>query len=155
MGIFDTKDEPAESDVAFDADSKIRLFETHQKSSKSIHDYIKQFLPVAVAAVVLLVVFGFFMTPGAGDEVRAPDDVYNAVYDHMLTNEKRSMSEVKFYKCDGFYWVKLLAEPRPFPPSNPEDQVNQYRLAVEQAGTAWNVTTLNLQKPESDMPCLR
>ena len=155
MGIFDTQDEPATDDIAFDEDSKVRLFETHQKTSRSFHDYAKKFLPVTVAAIALLVVFGFLMTPRAGDEVRASDDLYNAVYEHMLSKEKRSISEVKFYKCDGFYWVKILAEPKPFPPSNPEDKVNQYRLSAQEAGSGWEVNTLSLQQPGSDTPCSR
>jgi hypothetical protein len=153
MGILDVNEDPTESDIEFDNDSKIRLFETHQKTSKGVHDYIRKFLPVAVAAIVILVVFGFFMTPRAGDEVRAPDEVYNAVYEHIVTKEKRSISEAKFYKCEGYYWVQILAEPKPFPPSNPEDPVNQYRLAAQQSGSVWSVETL--QKSEKDVPCVR
>src|SRR5215212_637300 len=93
MGILDTKDELDESAVTFDEESKIRLFETQQKSSKSIHDYVKKFLPVAIAAIVILLITGYLMMPGTGDQVRASDDLYNSVYQHMLTKEKRSISE--------------------------------------------------------------
>jgi hypothetical protein len=153
MGFLDTKDEADESDVTFDDESKIRLFETQQKSSKSIHDYVKKFFPVAIGAIVILLIAGYLMMPGTGDEVRASDDLYNAVYQHKVTHEKRSISEAAFYKCDGFYWVRILAEPKQFPPSNPEDPVNQYRLSVKQDGGSWQVATLPLPTKENDKPC--
>lgn len=151
MGLFDTNDEIEEKGVELDDDSKIRLFETHQKTSKSIHDYIRKFLPVAVVAAVLLGLFVYFMSPGIGDQVRAPDDVYDAVHDHMLMVEKRSPVEMTFYKCDGFYWVKVLAEPKPFPPSNLEDPVNQFRLTARQQDGKVQVVTL--QKSDDNTPC--
>jgi len=153
MGLLDA-DEEQQDEIRFDEDSKIRLFETQQKTSKSVHDYVKHFLPFALIVIVGLGVLYYFLQPGVGDEVRASDEMYTSVYDHMLTKEKRTASEMTFYKCDGYYWVKVLAQPRVYPPSLRLDPVNQYRLtAKEQPDGKYQITTLPSQSQQDDVPC--
>jgi hypothetical protein len=153
MSLLDA-DEEQQDEVRFDEDSKIRLFETQQKNSKSIHDYVKHFLPFAVIVIVGLGVLYYFMQPGIGDEVRASNEMYDSVYDHMLTKEKRTATEMTFYKCDGYYWVKVLAEPRSYPPSLRLDPVNQYRLtARQQVDGKYQIVTLPLPSQNDDVPC--
>ena len=153
MSLLDA-DEELQDEVRFDEDSKIRLFETQQKTSKSIHDYVKHFLPFAVIVIVGLGVLYYFMQPGIGDEVRASNEMYDSVYDYMLTKEKRTAAEMTFYKCDGYYWVKVLAQPRAYPSSLRLDPVNQFRLtAREQPDGKYQVATLPLPSPQDDVPC--
>ena len=138
----------------FDEKDKIRLFETQEKNVRSIHDYAKFLLPIALVVIIGIVAVVYFLSPGIGDTVRPSNELYNAAYDYMLTNEKRTANEMTFYKCDGYYWVKILAEPRPYPPSNLEDAVNQYRLSVrENEDGSRQIVTLPLPPKEDDIPC--
>ena len=138
----------------FDEKDKVRLFETQEKNVRSIHDYAKIFLPIAVVVIVVLAAIMYLMSPGIGDTVRPSIELNDAVYDHMLTQEKRTANEIAFYKCDGYYWVKILAEPRAYPPSNLEDDVNQYRLTVrEKSDGSRQIETLPLPSKENDIPC--
>ena len=154
MGLLDADEEKQSDEIRFDEDSKIRLFETQQKTSKSVHDYIKHFLPVALIVIVGIGVIYYFMQPGIGDEVRASDEMYDSVYDYMLSKEKRTATDMTFYKCDGYYWVKVLAQPRAYPPSLRLDPVNQYRLtARQQPDGTYQVATLPLPSQQDDVPC--
>ena len=129
-------------------------FRNAGKNVRSIHDYAKIFLPIAVVVIVVLAAIMYLMSPGIGDTVRPSIELNDAVYDHMLTQEKRTANEIAFYKCDGYYWVKILAEPRAYPPSNLEDDVNQYRLTVrENSDGSRQIETLPLPSKENDIPC--
>jgi hypothetical protein len=151
MGIFDAVDEDK---IEFDEESKIRLFETQQRSSRSIHDHLKRFLPMAVVAAVVVGGIIYMMQPGVGSPIAVQDEMKQAVYDHMLTKEKRTLAETTYYKCDGYTWVKVVAEPRSYPPSLPLDAVNQYRLKVDSAGEKlFNIETLPLPAKQDDVPC--
>ncbi len=143
-----------ENNIDFDEENKIRLFETQKRSERSFWDYAKKFLPVVLVVIVGIAAVLYFIQPGIGDRVKAPLELEYAVYDYMLAKEKRSVSEIAFYKCDGYYWVKLLAEPRSYPPSNLLDAVNQYRLTARQTeASKWQITTLPLPSADNDVPC--
>jgi hypothetical protein len=93
----------------------------------------------------------YLSLPGIGDEVKAPKELEDQVYDYMLTKEKRTTSEMVFYKCDGYFWVKLMAEPRAYPPSNLRDPVNQYRLtAAPQVDGAYLIATVDRMEQKDD-----
>lgn len=150
MSLF----EEEENSIDFSEEDKIRLFETQKRSERSIRDYAKFFLPIALVVIVGIAAVMYFTLPGIGDRVKAPLELEYAVYDYMLTREKRSVSEIAFYNCDGYYWVKVLAEPRSYPQSNLLDAVNQYRLTARQTeGAPWQITTLPLPATENDVPC--
>ncbi|MFN6963728.1 MAG: hypothetical protein ACK4S4_08175 [Pyrinomonadaceae bacterium] len=152
MTLFDNDQETDRGEINFDEDSKIRIFETQQRASKSAHDHLKKFLPFAVVAVVGIAVASYLMQPGVGSVIRPSNQMYDAVYDYLLTKEKRTPRELIFYKCDGFYWVKAYAEPRSYPPSNPYDDVNKYRIsASENAVGTFLITTL--PGGGADVPC--
>jgi hypothetical protein len=152
MSLFEPEEEKT-SDVGFDEESKIRLFETQQRESRSVHDHLKRFLPVAVVAVVIVGALIYFMQPGIGDAVKPPKHIEDSVYEYMLAKEKRSVREIAFYKCDGWYWVKILAEPRS-QLASVDDPANQYRLRVDAADErASNITTLPLPDKANDVPC--
>jgi hypothetical protein len=153
MSLLEPEEENAD-DVAFDEDSKIRLFETQQRSSKSVHEYVIKFLPVGLIAIVIIGAIIWLMQPGIGDPVAVPSELKQSVYDYMSGTEKRSITEIGFYKCSGYYWVKILAEPRAYPPSNLEDAVNQYRLEVRSSdGKTAEIKTLPAPANASNKPC--
>lgn len=152
MSLFETEDEPKE--VEFDKNDKVRLFETQQRETEGGRGYLKKFLPVALVAVIIIAGIIWLMQPGIGDAVKPPKEVEEAVDEYMLTKEHRSIREITFYKCDGFYWVKILSEPRSSVASV-DDPENQFRLSVKASdGKATEITTLPLQSKEQDKPCV-
>ena len=153
MGLFDEPENetPSAGKIAFDEDSKIRLFETQRREDIGAHDYLKKFLPVAVVAVLVIAGLIYFMQPGIGSAVKPPKEVEDSVYEYMISIRHRSVREITFYQCDGFYWVKILAEPRTALESV-DDPANQYRLRVDRSGdAASNIETL--PPPMGDVPC--
>ncbi|MGI8812222.1 MAG: hypothetical protein ACR2IH_06790 [Pyrinomonadaceae bacterium] len=149
MNIFETPDEDK-----FDEKDKVRLFQTVNEQASSAHHYARVLLPIAAFVLVGLIAFVFITRKGVGDEIMPAAAMRSQVYDYMLTTEKRAPTEMTFFKCDGYYWIKILAEPKPFPPSLVLDDVNQFRLEVRQAGDdKWQVSKLPLQTGENDVPC--
>jgi hypothetical protein len=112
---------------------------------------VKKFLAVAFVAVLVVAGLIYFMQPGIGSAVKPPKAVEDSVYEYMRSKEHRSVREITFYQCDGYYWVKILADPRTSVGSV-DDPANQYRLRVERNDdTASNIETLPL--PNGEVPC--
>lgn len=155
MGLFDEpeSDTPVSTDeIAFDEDSKIRLFETQKREDIGAHDYLKKFLPVTIIAVLVIAGLIYFMQPGIGSAVKPPKEIEDAVYEYMISTKHRSVRESTFYQCDGYYWVKILAEPRSS--ESVDDPSNRYRLKVERTGdTASKIETLPTPEASDDVPC--
>jgi hypothetical protein len=146
--------EENEDELIPDDGSGTHLFETQQRSSKSVQSYLKRFLPVGVVAVLVLAGIIWLMQPGIGDPIAVSTELKQAVDDYMQANEKRAVSEKTFYKCNGYYWVKILAEPRSYPPSVRDDPVNQYRLEVHSSdGKTAQIKTLPAPVNASNKPC--
>jgi hypothetical protein len=154
MGLFDEPQEEISNDAAeFDEASKIRLFETQRRESDEARGYFKKFLPVAVVAILILGGVIWWMQPGVGSAVKPPRAVEDAVYEYMNSKEHRSVREIAFYNCDGWYWVRILAEPRSALASV-DDPANQYRLRVDKNGdSAGNIQTLPVPEKTNDQPC--
>jgi hypothetical protein len=156
MGLFDEPEsdsQAAEDEIAFDEDSKIRLFETQVRESEGGHNYLKKFLPVIAIAIIAVGAFIYMMQPGIGSVVKPPKPVEDAVYDYMLKTEHRSVREIAFYNCGSWYWVQILAEPRSALASV-DDPTNQYRLRVDRNGdAATDIQTLPVPARDSDIPC--
>jgi hypothetical protein len=157
MGLFDTPDEETtvtHDDVAFDEKDKVRLFETERNRSSSVSGYARKFLPVALIVIVGIAAAVYFLMPGTGDEIQGSYEMRRAVIDHLKSKEKRDLTEVTFYKCDGYFWAKVLAEPKPYPPSLLEDDVNQFRIKVTPTGKeTYRSETLPLPAKADDVPC--
>jgi hypothetical protein len=152
MSLFEPEEEKS-GDVAFDDESKIRLFETQQRESRSGIEYLKKFLPVIALAMIILGGMIWLMQPGIGDAVAVSTDLKQFVYNYMLEDEKRTTSEMTFYKCSGYYWVKVLAEPRSSLSSR-DDASNQYRLEVRSPdGKTAEIKTLPPPLNTSNKPC--
>jgi hypothetical protein len=155
MGLFDEPENetPVDDDAIFDDDSKIRLFETQRRESASGSGYLKKFLPVAAVAVLIVAGVFYFIQPGIGSAVKPPKEVEDSVYEYMRTKEHRSVREITFYKCEDYYWVRILAEPRGS--ESIDDRSNQYRLTVKkQDDDPVGIDTLPLPPKEHDVPCM-
>lgn len=156
MGIFDAEDEATvtHEDVSFDGKDKVRLFETERNRSGSASGYARKFLPVALIVIVAIAASVYLLMPGVGDEIQGTHEMRRAVIDHMQSKEKRTATEITFYKCDGYFWAKVLAEPKPYPESNLLDDVNQFRLKVTPNGKeTYQLETLPLPAKADDIPC--
>jgi hypothetical protein len=152
MGLFDQPDENERKDDI----EKNRLFETHQKSGKSFWDYEKFLVPIVVLVIVAIAAAVYFSLPKVGDRVRAPQDLEDAVYDHMLTKEKRTASEMDFNYCDTFYTATITVEPKPLLPNKPADPVTQYKVvASKEEGGTWQINATPMQPKEQVVPCTR
>jgi hypothetical protein len=155
MGLFDEPESEAAAAAdatGFDEESKIRLFETQERESAGGHDYLKKFLPVIALAIIIIGGVIYLMQPGVGSAVKPPKPVEDSVYDYMRSKEHRSVREITFYNCDGWYWVKILADPRGT--ESVDDPSNEYRLRVDRNGEeAGNIQTLSLPDKENDTPC--
>jgi hypothetical protein len=155
MGLFDEpeSDAAAAADaIGFDEESKIRLFETQARESAGGHHYLKTFLPVVALAIIVVGGLIYLLQPGIGSAVKPPKEVEDAVYEYMRSKEHRSVREITFYNCDGWYWVKILADPRSS--ESVDDPSNKYRLRVDRDGeTAANIHTLPHPDKENDVPC--
>jgi|SRR5947208_1303231 len=151
MSLLEPDDEQA-NDITFDPASKVRLFETQQREDESGSGYLKKFLPVAVVAILIVGGVIYFMQPGIGSAVKPPKEVEDSVYDYMRKTEHRSVREITFYNCEGWYWVKILAEPRGL--ESVDDPANEYRLRVDRNGdAAANIQTLPRPNKDADAPC--
>ena len=149
MSIFETDD-----DGEFDEKDKVRLFETERNRGSSVSGYARKFFPVALIVIAGLAAAVYFLMPGTGDEIQGSHEMRRAVVDHLKTKEKRDLTEVTFYKCDGYFWAKALAEPKPYPPSLLLDDVNQFRIKVTQTGKdTYQSETLPLPAKTDDVPC--
>jgi len=149
MKIFETDD-----DTDFDQSEKVRLFETQKRRDTSGKNYAKLLIPIALLVLAAIAAAVWLTRPNIGDEVKPPGTLRQQVYSYMLDKEKRTATEMTFYKCDGFLWVKAVAEPRSYPPSNLLDDVNQFRLSARQNGEdIWQIETLALPAKPDDVPC--
>jgi hypothetical protein len=151
MSLLEPEEEQS-NDTTFDPASKIRLFETQQSEDESGSSYLKKFILVAVVAILVVAGAIYFMQPGIGSAVKPPKEVEDSVYEYMRSKEHRSVHEITFYNCDGWYWVKILAEPRST--ESVDDPSNQYRLRVDRNGDmAANIQTLPRPDKDNDAPC--
>src|SRR5262249_13008939 len=118
MGLFDEIDEdtPATVDV-----EKNRLFETLEKEGRGIRDYLKVMLPIVVIAIGLIgAAIWFGLRTSVGDRVRPSNDLYDAAYDYLLTQQKRTPLDMAFYYCGDYYSIDANVEKRTVI-SKPED----------------------------------
>jgi hypothetical protein len=132
---------------------KDRLFETLDKEETSNRSYAKL---LVVAAVVVLIAGGviFYMTlPGAGDQVRAPKGLEQAVRDHLLDKQKRVATDIVFYYCGGdSYWAHAGVNTRTDIP-NPVYRLDKYAVSAKGKDPNWEITSKPVNSPADDRPC--
>ncbi|CAN5331779.1 hypothetical protein BH10ACI3_BH10ACI3_16090 [soil metagenome] len=133
---------------------KDRLFETLEEESAGERKYLKVFGVVAVFIVIAGAALWYFMQPGIGDEIRGPKGLEQALRDDFLLKQKRTATDITFYKCDGFTWARVEVELRPDIKTNPVYQIGKYssRSTVKSDGT-WDITAAPITSPEMDVPC--
>lgn len=131
-----------------------RLFETHQRTTRSWQQYVK-----LLGIVSVLVVIGggviFYMTlPSVGDKVRAPAGMEDAVRAHFLDKEKRPANDIGFYYCGGSYWARVEVEKRPDIKTDPVYQIGTYAARVTGSQEqGWSITAAPITSREADVPC--
>src|SRR4051812_28084832 len=101
MGLFD-QDEEYKPQAG---DDKDRLFETLDETSESSRSYLKLFSIVVVAVLARGLIVYYLLRPGIGDQVGVPPALEDAVRNNFRDVQKRTASDITFYKCDGFYWA--------------------------------------------------
>lgn len=129
-----------------------RLFETQQELTGSTRNYLKAFgLIVLVLAAAGAALF-YFTLPDIGDQVRASRGAEAAVRDSLLLNQKRTATDIVFYKCNGFYWARVGVETRT-DVANPLMRVPYYYARLRENGDSWDVAAAPITAPELDRPC--
>lgn len=139
----------------FEDEDKSRLFETHERSTRSIRDYLKVLLPVVLVVVLIGAAVIYFGLPDVGDEVKSPRGLDDAIKLYFLDKEKRSVMEASYYYCSDFYWVRLGLEKRPDITARQMDEGKRRVIAVERANGAWEISSTPVGENEADIPCTR
>ena len=154
MGLFDEIEETEYKDDI----EKNRLFETHQRSSKSFWDYEKFLIPIILLVIGAVAAAVYFSLPRVGDKVHPPQDLYDAVYDDMLTREKRTATDMIFYYCGDSYTVDVTVESKGVASTKAEDKTTEFEVVAQKAEDGgWKITAAPLG-PEFQnhlIPCRR
>ncbi len=151
MALFEEEDQ-----TLGDADDieKSRLFETHQKASRSLGNYIKLVLIVGVIVAIGVVAIGYLTLPAVGDKVLAPAGLEESVRRHFIETEKRDTTEMAFFQCEQFYWVRVEVVKRPDISSMPNNMVGTFRAKASQVNDgSWSITASPVTTGQQDEPC--
>jgi hypothetical protein len=131
MGLFDDQQTTGAGDV-----EKNRLFETLDKESEGGKSYWKFLVPILVVVIAGIAVAVYFGGRRIGDSVRPDDDLYYAVYDNFLTQQKRTPTELSFYYCGDYYSADAMVEKKNVAPTKPEDTLTEFRTTARKDGGA-------------------
>ncbi len=135
-------------------DDKNRLFETVQKSSSSIGNYVKLLLVVAAGVIVVGILVSYLTLPGVGDKVKAPKGLEEQVRDHLSIKEKRTAKDMTVYYCGSSYWADVEVETRPDIPNSPINLVSRYSVTAMRADKDdWNITSTPVAGEAPGVPC--
>jgi len=152
MGLLDQADDVKDA-PQLDPNDRSRLFQTVSRESSSLRGYLKVFLPIAGLVVIAGLLFFYLTIPGVGDTIRAQPELDLAVRYHLLDVKGRVATDITFYKCDGFTWVRANVEKRPDIP-DPLLQLGTYAVkAVPNGVNSWDFTSKPIQKDEKPTPC--
>ncbi len=133
---------------------KNRLFQTQQESVASSQNYLKLLAIVVVCIAIIGAVVFYLTLPRVGDRIRAPKELEDAVRSHFLDKEKRTATDITFYKCDKYYWAHTEVETRTDIPGNPLSRVSSYATkATPRDDGKWEITALPITSPDMDTPC--
>jgi hypothetical protein len=151
MGLFDQVEEP--EPVADDPVEKNRLFETLQENTESSRNYLKLISIVIVGVIILGAVVYYLMMPGIGDQVRAPQGLEDAVRSYMQEKQKRTATDITFFKCEGYYWARVDVEERPDIKTDPVYKYSRYRAKAVEGGGTWDISASPVTDDSLDVPC--
>lgn len=152
MALFeDEYQNPAETEDI----EKNRLFETHQKAARSLGSYVKLILIVGIIVAIGVMIVGFLTLPGVGDRVLAPAGLEESVRLHFVEKEKRDTTDMAFYQCDQFYWVRVVVVKRPDISVMPNNLIGKYRAKVTPMNDGkWSIAASPITSDDQDVPCL-
>lgn len=129
---------------------KNRLFQTIEETKGSSRKYVAALGGVATLVAVIGAGVWYLNRPGIGDSIRVNAETELAVRDHFLTKEKREVTNVSFYQCDGFYWARVGVVTRTDIP-NPIYQIASYKARVTENGET--TMAVPIVSPADDIPC--
>jgi hypothetical protein len=150
MGLFDQDEEEP---VVADPVDKNRLFETLEEESGASRKYIKVFSIVVVCVIIAGAVLYYLLMPGIGEQVRATAAMEDAVRNNFTDVQKRTATDITFYKCDGYYWARVDVEVRSDIQTNPVYKYPQYRARISGDEPNWQITATPITDSGQDVPC--
>ncbi len=139
----------------FEDEDKSRLFDTLGGSKRSLGNYLKAILPVALAVSLIGVIVIYFSLPDIGDEVSGPAGLKDAIHAYFLNTENRPVTDASYFYCKEFYWVRVGLETRPDIPARRNDTGKRRVIAVENASGSWEISSIPVVANEADVPCTR
>lgn len=150
MGLFDEEPDPIAR-----SDDKNRLFETQHEITGFNRHYLKLLLIVAVFVITAGTVIYFVTLPRIGDRIAGPKDLESNVRTYFLDVQKRTATDLTFYKCGDFYSVKVDVEARYDIPGNPLAAIPTYWARAESRnGGNWDISVPSDQTGYSEAdPC--
>ncbi len=131
---------------------KNRLFETVEKEKSSERSYAAVFGIICVVVIAGGVLAYYMMMPGVGDRIDAPRGLEAEVREHFLTKEKRTATDIVYYKCHGFIWARVGVETRIDIP-NPLLKIANYSAKATGTDAPWSISATPISSPESGVPC--
>ena len=149
MGLFDQADEIVSDDPV----EKNRLFETLKETNESSRNYLKLFSIVAVCVLIAGAALYYLLMPGIGDQIRAPAGLEDRVRSHFQQIEKRTATDITFFKCEGYTWARVDVEERPDIHTNPVYKYSRYRAKISGLEGNWQISALPETSRNEDVPC--
>ncbi len=131
---------------------KDRLFQTVEESKGSSRKYLSVLVVIGILIAGGLAGLWLFNRPGVGSEVNLPAETELKLRDHFLTKEKRTVTTVKFFQCEGFHWARVGVETRNDIP-NPLLQIGTYKARISGAADNPSITAVPIMSPAEDVPC--
>src|SRR5262245_25479417 len=148
MGLFDDEQTTGTGDV-----EKNRLFETLDKEDAGGKNYWKFLVPIVLLVIIGIAAGVYFGGRRIGDNVRPDDDLYYAVYDNFLTEQKRTPTDLAFYYCGDYYSVDAMVEKKSVAPTKPEDTLNEFKATARRADGGWHVNAAAVGPKDKFVAC--
>jgi hypothetical protein len=147
MSLFDEETKGA------DGVEKNRLFETLDKEDEGGKNYWKFLVPILVVVIAGIAVVVYFGSRRVGDSVRPDDDLYYAVNDNFLTQQKRTPTDLSFYYCGDYYSVDAMVEKKDVPPTKPEDTLTEFKATARKGDGGWQVNASAIGPKDKFIAC--
>jgi hypothetical protein len=148
MGLFDEENPPVEESSLFDEKDKVRLFQTHNESGKSISHYLKVILPIVLGVIIIGALAFYFMLPSRGDVVRSPSGMEDAIDGYYADTERRSVENVTTYYCEDHYAATVQLVPNSYIPGKAEDRnLPRHVVAFKKEGSGWDIKPSTAESP--------
>jgi len=147
MSLFD------DETTGTDGVEKNRLFETLDKEDEGGKNYWKFLVPIVAVVIAGIALVVYFGSRRVGDSVRPDDDLYYAVYDNFLTQQKRTPTDLSFYYCGDYYSVDATMEKKDVAPTKPEDTLTKFKATARKTNGAWQVRVAGIAPKDKFTAC--